>query len=102
GGLPREDVNPLFPCAVTAAPEGIANQSRAEGIDRRSTVYVVSCVGKKQDHACKAADLYVSEWFRKARTYVEATRCPWFILSAEYGFLEPGRVVAPYDKTLNR
>jgi hypothetical protein len=66
------------------------------------TVYLVSCVGKKQAHACKAGELYTSQWFLKARAYVETTHCPWFILSAEYGLLAPDRVVAPYNKTLNR
>jgi hypothetical protein len=66
-----------------------------------STVYLVSCVGKKQDQACKASELYASQWFLKARAYVESTRCSWFILSAEYGLLAPDRVVKPYDKTLN-
>jgi hypothetical protein len=67
-----------------------------------STVYLVSCVGKKQNHACKASELYASQWFLKARAYVEATHRPWFILSAEYGLLAPDRIVEPYDKTLNR
>jgi hypothetical protein len=65
------------------------------------TVYLVSCVGKKQHHACRASELYASQWFVKARAYVEATHRPWFILSAEYGLLAPDRVVKPYEKTLS-
>jgi hypothetical protein len=45
--------------------------------------------------------LYVSDLFRKARRYIEASACPWFILSAEYGLVEPEQVVAPYERTLN-
>lgn len=30
------------------------------------------------------------------------TGTQWFILSAEYGLLNPQKTVAPYDKTLNR
>lgn len=37
----------------------------------------------------------------KARAYVERASSPWFILSAEYGLLDPSAVVAPYEKTLN-
>lgn len=37
----------------------------------------------------------------KARSYVEATGWPWYILSAEYGLLDPDTVVRPYEKTLN-
>jgi hypothetical protein len=66
------------------------------------TVYLVSCVRRKQAHACKASELYTSQWFMKARAYVQATHCPWYILSAEFALLAPNRVVSPYDKTLNR
>jgi hypothetical protein len=45
--------------------------------------------------------LYVSDWFCKARRYAEASRCSWFILSAEYGLVSPDQVVAPYERTLN-
>ncbi len=43
----------------------------------------------------------MSEWFLRARRYVEASRCPWFILSAKYGLVSPDEVIAPYEKTLN-
>ena len=36
-------------------------------------------------HAGAARDLYISNWFVKARDYVESTRCSWFIFSAKYG-----------------
>lgn len=102
-GFAAEDVDRLFPRRVATIPKGTNEaQSSETGINRTGTVYLVSCVAKKQCYACKAGDLYVSEWFRKARAYVEATRAPWFILSAEYGLLGPGRVVEPYNKTLNR
>lgn len=66
-----------------------------------ATVYLVSCVSRKQERACAARDLYVSDLFRKARRYVEASGCPWFILSAEYGLVAPGQVIEPYERTLN-
>ena len=66
-----------------------------------STVYLVSCVSQKRDQACEARDLYVSDLFRKARRFAEASECPWFILSAEYGLVAPGHVIAPYERTLN-
>jgi hypothetical protein len=66
------------------------------------TVYLVSCVSQKRERACAARDLYVSEWFCKARRYAEASGCPWFILSAEYGLVPPDQVVAPYERTLNK
>jgi uncharacterized protein DUF6884 len=50
---------------------------------------------------CPARSLYVSDWFLKARCYTEASGCCWFILSAEHGLVEPDRVIAPYERTLN-
>jgi hypothetical protein len=68
---------------------------------RERTVYLVSCVSKKRESPTPARDLYASELFRRARAYVEATGCPWFILSAKYGLVAPDEVIAPYDETLN-
>ncbi|HWB09920.1 MAG TPA: hypothetical protein VG826_11875 [Pirellulales bacterium] len=65
-------------------------------------VYLISCVSQKRDQPCPACDLYVSDLFRKSRRYAEASGCPWFILSAEYGLIPPNRLVAPYERTLNR
>lgn len=67
-----------------------------------SGCYLVSCVGTKVELPTKAKDLYVSDWFKKARKYVERAGGPcWFILSAEYGLVNPETVIAPYEKTLN-
>lgn len=66
-----------------------------------STVYLVSCVGKKLNHEACAKDLYDSTLFRLARRYVEKRSGTWFILSAKYGLVAPGERIAPYDQTLN-
>ncbi len=65
------------------------------------TVYWVSCVSRKRSAPAPAMDLYVSDWFLKARAYVESTGAPWFILSAKYGLVDPNQVIAPYELTLN-
>jgi len=64
--------------------------------------YFVSCVGQKKKAPTYAKELYVSPWFLKAREFVEATGCQWFILSAEHGLVEPDSVFGPYEKTLNQ
>jgi len=64
-------------------------------------VFLVSCVAGKKPDPDRAADLYTSAWFIKARRLVEGTGAPWFILSAEYGLLGPDITIRPYDKTLN-
>lgn len=74
---------------------------RAHRWHMRRTYVLVSCVGEKQSEPCKAADLYQSQWFIKARAYAEQTGNDWFILSALYGLVHNGDVIKPYEKTLN-
>jgi len=68
---------------------------------RVRVVYLVSCVKRKRAEPAPARDLYdKSDWFRKARKYVEPTGCPWFILSAKYGLVSPNQWICPYEKAL--
>ena len=69
--------------------------------DPKITIYLVSCVSKKRTTPSPARELYVSDWFLKARDYVESTGSPWFILSAKYGLVSPDQLCAPYERTLN-
>lgn len=39
--------------------------------------HLVACARQKRDAAAPAADLYVSDLFRKARAYAEAAGGPW-------------------------
>lgn len=63
-------------------------------------LHLVACVATKLGHAAPAADLYQSDWFCKARAYVEALGAPWCILSARHGIVDPETVLDPYDETL--
>ena len=63
-------------------------------------VYLVACVSQKLDRRARAADLYRSDWFRKARTYVEEAGSPWYVLSAAHGVVAPFRRIDPYNVTL--
>ena len=65
-------------------------------------IILVSCVGKKSARRRVARLIYESEWFLKTRTLVETTGCPWFILSAEHGLLQPTAEIDPYDRTLKK
>ena len=69
--------------------------------DAGNRLYLVSCVKTKRSEPVPAKDLYVSDWFRKTRAYVEKTGCPWRILSAQYGLIHPEEDIRPYEKTLN-
>lgn len=64
-------------------------------------VILVACCGPKLPDPSPAADLYVSDLFKKARSYAER-RGRWFILSALHGLLDPSAVIAPYDVTLKK
>lgn len=63
-------------------------------------VHLVACVGQKRPTPARAADLYQSDWFTKARAYVEAQGGRWFILSALHGLVRPARIIDPYNVTL--
>lgn len=64
------------------------------------TMVLVSCVSQKAATASKAKDLYISDWFLKARCYAERVGDRWMILSARHGLLSPEAVIEPYDETL--
>jgi hypothetical protein len=64
-------------------------------------VALVACAKQKRESAAPAGDLYVSPLFRGLRRYAETHADRWYILSAEHGVLDPGKVVHPYERTLN-
>ena len=66
------------------------------------SIFLVSCVGKKQPYACKAMDLYVSDWFKKASQYARLNADEWYILSAKYILVQPMDTIEPYDLTLTK
>jgi hypothetical protein len=65
-----------------------------------TTIYLVSCVARKREGTFAAKDLYQSEWFLKARRYVESRGARWYILSASYGLLDPDQQIETYNRTL--
>src|SRR5947209_6085596 len=64
------------------------------------TVGLVACSKRKAAGPRPAAELYTSPLFRKAAAYCRRHYDRWFILSALHGLVEPGTVLAPYDRTL--
>jgi len=67
-----------------------------------SCIALVACVKQKRDQPSPAKELYTSDWFRKARAYVEQQGAIWYILSANYRLLSPNAIVQPYEQTLNK
>lgn len=71
---------------------GLATDSSSE---RR--LVLVGCVSSKLAQPAPAKDLYTSPLWQKRRAYAEESGMPWGILSAEYGLVDPGTVIEPYD-----
>lgn len=61
---------------------------------------LVSCVGKKLEGIHNAKDLYISDWFKKARIYAEKNSDIWAILSAKYGLVFPEDEIESYEMYL--
>ena len=61
---------------------------------------LVGCVKTKRAEAAPAKDLYTSTLFGGRRAYAEASGKPWFVLSSEYGLVDPDAVIEPYDRYL--
>jgi hypothetical protein len=84
-----------FRVVQTGEPTPIDDETNSE------TICLVSCVSEKRDRRSPARCLYTSQWFRKARAYVEAANLSWYVLSAKHGLLHPEAVIDPYEETLN-
>lgn len=64
------------------------------------TVGLVGCASQKLQRPAPARELYVSQLFRKASAYAEATCDRWYILSAKHGLVHPDTILEPYDVRL--
>lgn len=61
------------------------------------TVGLVGCASQKLKRPAPARELYVSQLFKKASAYAEATCDRWYVLSAKHGLVHPDTVLEPYD-----
>jgi hypothetical protein len=62
---------------------------------------LIGCSARKLNRPPAARDLCRGDLFRKALAYAEHRFDRTMILSARYGLLSLGRIIAPYDLTLN-
>lgn len=60
----------------------------------------LACTKTKADKKCAAKDMYTSDLFKKSYQYAEKLGGNIWILSAKYGLLSPGDIIAPYNQTL--
>ena len=61
---------------------------------------LVGCVKAKREAPSMAKGLYTSPLWRCRRAYAESLGCPWYILSAKHGLLDPDKRIDPYDLAL--
>ena len=66
------------------------------------TIAFVSCVNTKHNTPMPARDLYCSDWFKKGSAYAERIVDEWYVLSALYGFIQPDKIISPYEKNATR
>ena len=83
-------------------PVALPPPPKMPGATRRPDAILLGCVSQKNASPMAAKDLYRSELFRRRRLYAEASGVPWWIVSAEYGLVDPDEVVAPYDTRIGR
>ena len=78
------------------------SSSSPGGSPRPADAVLLGCVSQKHGRPMAAKDLYRSELFRRRRLYAEASGVPWWIVSAEYGLVDPDQKIAPYDTRIAR
>lgn len=61
---------------------------------------LVGSVRSTLAEAAPARDLYTGALFARRRRYAEASGRPWFVISARWGLVAPGELVAPHDVVL--
>jgi hypothetical protein len=82
------------PSPMSAAPSRVRETTGAD-------VVLIGCVKSKLARPAPARDLYTSALFKKQRVYAEESGARWFVLSAEYGLVEPQQIIEPYELHLS-
>ena len=71
-------------------------------VEKTKTVGIISCTKTKQDHKCKAKDMYIlSALFKKAFKYCKEHYDEVYILSAKHHLLLLDTEIEPYNETVN-
>lgn len=85
---------------------GFINHGRAQDLaqaivnDNVYKIGLVACCAEKLEKPSRAFELYQSDLFKKAVDYCRRHYNQWFILSAQYGLVNPNDVIEPYDRKL--
>lgn len=66
-------------------------------------IVIVGCGARKRIRPVRAVDMYCGQYFRACWAAGTAlAEGNVYILSAKYGLLPPGKVIAPYDLTMGQ
>jgi hypothetical protein len=65
-----------------------------------SKIILIGCGKTKRQERSAAAELYTGSLFRARLAYAQASGCPWWIISAKYGLVDPFQLIGPYDLTI--
>ncbi len=74
----------------------IEQQARQPEVKARKFL-LLALAGAQLRYPAPARKLCTSTWFRLARAYAESQDCPWLLLSAKYGLVNPTEVISPYQ-----
>ncbi|MGB3204209.1 MAG: DUF6884 domain-containing protein [Crinalium sp.] len=66
---------------------------------RQRTVALIACVSKKSTKSAIASELYISQWFKAAKRYVEKLGVEYLLLSARHGVVLPKEMLEPYEQS---
>ena len=92
--------DPVVHSLLAATPaEGLAPPVAAR---RGATLAIVSCTGPTQPFATRARDHFTAPLFQALCAFAEREAGRTFLLSAEYGLLDPETVIAPSRTVLDR
>jgi hypothetical protein len=82
-------------------PEGSQDSPAATALGEPDAI-LIGCVSQKNEIPMPAKDLYRSELFRRRRLWAESSGKPWWIISAEYGLVDPDQEIRPYDTRIGK
>lgn len=105
--LPRLRAGALMSWSVSdaiafaqAAPAQAVEPINIAAERAKPPLVLVACCATKRPRRALAADLYVSDLFRKSRAYAEQLG-PWRVLSARHHLVRPDQTLAPYNQRLD-
>jgi N6-adenosine-specific RNA methylase IME4 len=86
--------------ASRADPVPATEVATAPTVAERLRIALIGCGKKKREVPCPARELYTGNLFRAARRDAESRGLPWFVVSAKHAFVDPDRVLEPYEYEL--